>query len=68
MPPPSTLQMNNPEMWVHESAGILAGCHRTVHMESEPPEDLAEAGMDGEEWMNRIRAEDPFDERLKPIT
>lgn len=60
--------MNNVSMWVHEQAGILAGCNKTQHSESEPPEELAEQGVDGEEWMNRIRAKDPFDPRLKPIT
>ena len=67
MPPPSTLAMNNVKMWVHAEAGILAGCHKTNHTEEEPPEAEAEAGIDGEEWMNRIRAKDPFDPRLKPV-
>lgn len=44
---PSTSAMKNPEMWVHESVGILHGCGRTVHMESSPPEDVE---IDPEVW------------------
>lgn len=58
--------MNDIGMWVHESAGILGGCSRTIHVDEEPPEDAGE-GVEAEEWMNRIRAKDPFDPRLKPI-
>lgn len=61
---PSTLEMANPEMWVHEAVGILKVC-RTTHMEPEIPEG---EDVEMEELMRRVEKGDPYDPRLKPIT
>lgn len=61
---PSTLDMSNPEMWVHETVGILKNC-RTSHMDPEVPEGEE---IEPEELMKRIEKADPYDPRLKPIT
>ena len=62
---PSTTAMKESGMWVHEPVGILQGCARTIHMESEPPED---SGIEPEIWAAQIVAKDPFDARLKSIS
>jgi len=61
---PSTKEMSNPEMWVHETVGILKNC-RTSHMDPEVPEGEE---IEPEELMKRIEKADPYDPRLKPIT
>jgi hypothetical protein len=61
---PSTLEMANPEMWVHETVGILKNC-RTSHMDPEIPEGEE---IEPEELMKRIEKADPYDPRLKSIT
>lgn len=61
---PSTLEMANPEMWVHETVGILKNC-RTSHMDPEIPEGEE---IEPEELMKRIEKADPYDSRLKSIT
>ena len=60
---PSTSEMTNPEMWVHETVGILKNC-RTTHMDPDPVEG---DDVDPEELAKRIQKADPFDDRLKPI-
>ena len=62
---PSTHAMSNADMWQHNTVGILQGCGRTTHMESEPPED---SGIEPEDWMKSIADKDPYDARLKSIT
>ena len=61
---PSTKDMTNPDMWVHETVGILKNC-RTSHMDPEVPEGEE---IEPEELMKRIEKADPYDTRLKPIS
>lgn len=61
---PSTKDMTNPDMWVHETVGILKNC-RTSHMDPEVPEGEE---IEPEELMKRIEKADPYDPRLKPIS
>ena len=60
----STKDMTNPDMWVHETVGILKNC-RTSHMDPEVPEGEE---IEPEELMKRIEKADPYDPRLKPIS
>lgn len=66
LPPPSTSQMSNPEMWVHSNQNILVNC-RTTHAEPEV-DDAASNPEDPEVLLAKIIAKDPYEPRLKSIS
>lgn len=59
---PTTEELSKAVNWTHLKPAIL-NCNRTVHMESEPPEEV-----DPEDHKKAIEAQDPFADRLQPIT
>mmetsp|Transcript_39742 Transcript_39742/g.38313 ORF Transcript_39742/g.38313 Transcript_39742/m.38313 type:complete len:85 (+) Transcript_39742:988-1242(+) len=63
---PSTLDMSQPENWVHYTQNILE-VGRLTHMDPEAPEDPPE-DYDADKEKEKIEKADPYQPRLKAIT
>ena len=62
VPVPSSEEMENKENWLHYTRNILK-CNRITHMDPVVEED-----QDPDEIRRQLEIDDPFEQRLKPIT